>query len=179
MTVHRTGLLAASLVLAACGSSSSAPGGPSGGGTLTGTVAGKAFTDASAIANLAADGSVDLIFSTSPSLCDSLTAGKLRAGETLVQAYGLEGSAPGTFTPKHDDVKFVRIGAGCGAGARITDHVEGTGRSTKSTFTISKRTSALVEGTLSITFDDGSSVEGSFAAPVCATGAPDEDALCE
>lgn len=171
--------LASVLLLAACSSSSSAPSPSGGGGSLSGTVGGKAFTDASGIANVAGDGSIDLIFSSSPSLCDALTSGKLRAGETLVQAYGLEGTEPGTFTPKHDDVKFVRIGSACASGARITDHVEGTGRSTKSTFTISKRTSALVEGTLSITFDDGSSVEGSFSVPVCATGSPDEDALCE
>lgn len=169
----------ASLLVVACSGTSASPGDSptSGGGQVTGTVGGEAFTFRSGIAHKGKEGSIDLILSDTEGLCDSLTQQKFHAGETIVQAYNLVGTAPGTFAAKESDTKYASLKSTCASGQKINDHVDKAARATTSEITLTSVGATSVEGKISITFDDGSSVSGDFSVPVCGM-ADAEDATC-
>lgn len=139
---------------------------------VTGTLAGKPFEAKSGFARVDGDGTVSLLFSSDDDLCAAAGAMRLRPGESLVQIYGLKGTAPGPFTTASPlpDIKYVAIASGCPTGAHpVPDHVAGSGRAEamppKVTLTVLDPSSAA--GTIDITFDDGSRIAGSFAVPRC------------
>jgi hypothetical protein len=171
-------LLSVSTALACSGSSSSSggPGGPSGTGSLTGTVGGKAFTFQSGLAYVDKQGAVDILVSDGAGLCSSVTSQKFHAGETLVQVYNLKGKVPGAFT-SDGDVKYASVNGSCASGQSVEGSVSAKGRVTKSDFSITKMTATEVEGTLNITFDEGSTISGSFSLPICSTSEA-EKATC-
>lgn len=159
---------AAVLVLSAACSGGTSSGGGGGGGTVTGTVGGKSFTIASGLGHVTKDGTLDVILSDQPGLCDAVQAQKFPAGLTIVQAYRLSGKAPGSFTPG-EHVKYATVSASCPSGQPIEEKfVEKASDSTDAKITISTLTDTVVEGRIEATFADGSSVSGSFSVPICA-----------
>jgi hypothetical protein len=172
-----------SMILTNC-SSSSAPlgsGGASdidsgaslGGGSLSGTINGASFTPASAVSFVTADNTIDLVFSDKPDLCSRLAAGKLSAGETLVQLLSLVKGADGNYAPAEDpgDVKVVSFSASCGVAYKAS-------ATSNSDFTITLSDANAIAGTAVVTFDSGSKVSGSFSAPPCATQLTETD-VCQ
>lgn len=150
--------------------------GGEGSAQISGTLGGETFAFRSGLGHVGADGSVDVILSDAGQLCDAVTRQKFSAGETLLQAYHLVGKAPGKFTTS--EIKYASVAATCPSGQPI----EGTlvvqkGRATMSDVTLSSVTASVIEGNLTVTFDDGSSVTGSFSVPICATSEA-EKATC-
>ena len=168
------------LALLACsgGSGGSNLGQSGGEGTaqISGTLGGETFAFRSGLSRVKADGSVDVILSDAGQLCDSVTRQKFHPGETLLQVYHLAGTAPGKFTT--DEIKYASVSTTCPSGQPI----EGTavakkGRATSSDITLSSVTASVVEGKLTVSFDDGSTVTGSFSVPVC-SASESENATC-
>lgn len=158
------------LFAAACGSggSSSSSSSSGGGGTASGTVGGKSFAIASGIGHVGKDGALDLILSDAPGLCDAIQAQKFAAGTTIVQAYNLTGKAPGEFKSSDADVKYATVSATCPSGQPIGEqNVAKAGRAKTATINVTSLGDATVEGSIDVTFDDGSSVSGSFSVPTC------------
>lgn len=139
-------------------------------GVVSGTLGGRVFTFASGIAYLDGNGSLNVMLSDFPRLCDSVKLHKLHAGEAVVQAYGLKGSAPGTFSaasPAMEDIKYASVGA-CSSGQPVESSIaKKSDDTTTSEITISKLGTTQVEGRLTLDFADGSSVSGSFFVPIC------------
>ena len=181
MKRHATILLASLGLATACssgGSSSSSD--SSGTGSFTGTLGGEAFVLRSGVGHVdAKDGSLDLILSDAANLCDSIAAKKFHVGETLVQAYHLTGTAPGVFTskPGNEDIKYASVRTTCTLGQAVESNIDKKGEATKAEFTISRLTATEVEGKVTATFDDGSSVTGTFTVPICAASEA-EGATC-
>jgi hypothetical protein len=170
--MYRSSLFAAAFALlfaAACGSGGSSSSSSSGGGgSAAGTVGGKSFAIASGIGHLDKDGSLDLILSDAPGLCDAIQAQKFAPGTTIVQAYGLVGKAPGAFKSDHEDVKYATVSPTCPSGQPIGEqNVAKAGRAKTTTIEVTTLGDTSVEGTIDVTFDDGSSVSGSFSVPMC------------
>jgi hypothetical protein len=94
---------------------------------------------------------------------------RAHAGEAIVQAYALVGTAPGTFTATTDHAKWIRVLSTCGAGEAVNDEIEASGAATTFTITVSSLTTTAVQGTASFTFDDGSMLSGTFDVPICTT----------
>ena len=93
-----------------------------------------------------------------------------------MQLYGLNGTAPGTYTST--DIKYVTVKASCTAGQPLGDaDVEKAGRIQTSTVTVSSITSAIVEGMVDLAFQDGSKASGSFSVPICGSTSP-ETSVC-
>jgi hypothetical protein len=163
------------------GSTSSGGSSGSSGGTLTGTIGGASFTIKSGFGHMnPADGgqtSIDLVFSNVDAVCDSVTQGKLHAGEVIIQLYGMTGTAPGTFTSANGDVKYASVSATCASGQRAEQNIAKAGSVKTSTITISKLTSTDVEGNAELSFDDGSTLSGSFQVPICSATTP-ETSVC-
>jgi len=176
MTSRLTRWLACSIVLLACSDTDGTGGG--GGGSGTATLGNKSFVVASGIARVAKSGTVSIVLSDKPALCNSMTTQTFHRGETLLQAYSLSGTAPGTFTSSLDPVKYARISDSCPSGSPINDHVVAHGRTKTSKIMISELGSDRVRGTFEASFEDGSSASLSFDVPTCAdTDA--EKAMCE
>lgn len=172
------------VMLCACsgGSGGTSGGGLTGNGNdgsaqLTATLGGATFTVRSGFGRIEKDGSIDVILSSAAGACDAVTRQRFPAGETLLQAYRLVGSAPGPFTT--DEIKYATIAASCPSGQPVEGAlIAKKGRATMSNVTLSSVTSTIIEGQLTAIFDDGSSVKGSFSVPICA--APDsENATCQ
>lgn len=167
--LRSSSFVAFALCVAACSSGTTSGGsGASGSGQITGTVGGKAFAFRSGLAHVDKQGAVDLILSDAAALCDSVTQMKFHAGETIVQAYGLTGTVPGKFVPKNGDTKYASVASTCAAGQSVEGKIDKRGDATASEFTISSLSATAVAGTFTMTFDDGSSLSGSFDLPVCA-----------
>ncbi len=155
-------------------SSSGASGtGPSASGP-TGEVGGQPFTFKSGYFTIndgthdtGAKGLIDVVLSTADAVCDAAMQQKLHGGETLVQLYGLEGTAPGAYVAVHDEIKYGRIKPTCPSGAPLEANADSAGRIQSSAVTLSRVDAALVEGTIDLTFDDGSKLAGSFSVPSC------------
>jgi hypothetical protein len=178
-------LFAIACLAVACssGSSGSVSSGPgsSGTGSFTGTIGGKAFTFRSAYASVHS-GKVDLIFSDFDGLCESIGRSRIHAGESLVQAYGLQGTAPGKFTggPDGFDVKYATVASTCTAGQRVEQSVDkhSDASASDADITLSSLTATNVEGDVTLTFKDGSSISGHFFVPTCASENDLEHATC-
>lgn len=127
-----------------------------------GTIDGQAFTPTSGTA-FAAEGKTQLIFSTEAETCTMVQTTGVVAGATYVQIFGL-GNEPGTYTS--DDTKVAVIDATCASGAEpaIRYSVRQVPNGTVVTLT---RVDDVVEGTLTATFEDGSTFAGSFSVPRC------------
>jgi hypothetical protein len=124
----------------------------------------------------AADGTVDLVFSNQDGLCESVKAAKLHAGEALVQAYRLAGTAPGTFT-NAGDTKYVRVKATCTSGQPLgTGDIDKASRADTATFSLTQLSATVATGTMSASYADGSSVAGSFSVPICEATVPETSA---
>jgi hypothetical protein len=150
------------------GSGGSTVGQSGGAGTaqISGTLGGETFAFRSGLARVQTDGSVDVVLSDAADLCDAVTRQKFRPGETLLQVYHLAGTAPGKFTT--DEIKYASVAATCPSGQPIEGGlVDKKGRATTSDITLSSVTASAVAGELTVTFDDGSMVTGSFNVPVC------------
>jgi hypothetical protein len=147
--------------------------GPSGGGTFSGTLGGETFTFTSGYGHVNADGSLDLILSDVAGVCETFgVAKKAHAGETLVQAYALTGTAPGVFAASVEQtIKYASVDPSCPSGQGVEGRTNKTGRATQSEISISKLTATEVEGKLTLSFDDGSSLSGTFTVPTCASAA--------
>jgi hypothetical protein len=151
-------------------------GGGEGSAQISGTLGGETFGVRSGLGHFGTDGSIDIILSDAGQLCDAVTRQKFRPGETVLQAYRLVGSAPGKFTT--DEIKYASVASTCPSGQPIAGTlIAKKGRATKSDFTLSTVTSSAVAGNLTVTFDDGSSISGSFSVPVCPTSQA-ENATC-
>ena len=174
------------LLVSACSSSTSTaiPSSEDGSGSGTATLGGKTFTIASGLATI--DTTLSIVLSDKAGLCDAVTAGKLRAGETLLQAYELTGNGTGNYTvSKEQPVKYARLKSGCTGGPDVEDNTDVSSRAETAnteeptaTVTITAITDHDVSGTLTATFLDGSTSNLSFTVPICASGPP-EDAMCE
>ena len=171
-----------SCLAVACSSGSSgslgSSSGSSGTASFSGTVGGKAFTFQSGLAYVKNSKRVDLIFSDYAGICESTQKVHLHAGETLLQAYGLEGTAPGKFTPADNDVKYASIAASCASGQAIEGSVDKHSDVSAADVTLSSVSSTTVEGDITLTFKDGSNVSGHFAVPVCSVDNDLEHATC-
>jgi hypothetical protein len=133
---------------------------------------GFAFVDSSA------GGSLDLVLSDVDALCDSVTQKKIHAGETIVQLYTLKGTAPGTYTAENNDIKYATVSPSCPSGQPLGEtNVAGAGRIQTSAITVSSLTATVAEGTLDLTFTDGSKVSGTFSVPICGSTLP-ESSVC-
>jgi hypothetical protein len=170
-----------SCIACSAGGSGVASSSGSSGGTSSfqGTLGGKSFVAQSGLAHTTG-GSVDVILSDTSGLCEALKAKRFRGGTTVVQAYNLGGTAPGAFKPQSDHVKYARVKSGCPVGAPIDDNVETSSSASpaNTTISISKQTATEVEGEMSVTFKDGSTVSGSFSVPICSESEA-EDAICQ
>lgn len=145
---------------------------------ITGTVNGTSFAAASGFFFVDDTGKLDLIFSDKFGICDSAKQSKIHAGETMVQLYTLAGTAPGVFTSANGDVKYATVKPTCASDAPLGDsEVAAASRATTSTVTLSVVTSTKVEGTLDITFEDGSKVSGGFSVSACSVTIP-ESSTC-
>jgi hypothetical protein len=144
-------------------------------GTLSGILGGK-FVLNSGYGHMNNDGSIDVILSDLAGACASAVANRVHAGETFLQAYGLKGTAPGVFTSSQV-VKYATIDPLCPPDQRASFSAVKSGRATVSKVNLSKVTAATVEGEMSATFDDGSSVAGTFTVPTCSS-VLSEVALC-
>lgn len=132
----------------------------------------------SGIANVGSvDGKLDLVFADYADLCTTITAEKFPAGATVVQLYNLSGTAPGEFTASAD-TKYASILPACPSGAPVNEYVAGASRATTTTVTVDTKTDTRVTGEVHMTFEDGSSIEGSFDVPVCGVS-ESENATCE
>lgn len=151
------------------------------GGTVTHavTLGGKSFVVASGLAKKESDTSLSLVLSDKPGVCEAFTAHKVRAGETILQAYSLVGTAPGTFKVDEDTVKYARVKSDCASGTHVTDNVsEASGTATGVTVTVTAVSATEVSGTIDATFSDGS-FSLPFAVPTCAEVEPGDNATCE
>jgi hypothetical protein len=163
--------LVAAALSSACGSTNSSSS-PPGAAQLSGSVGGKPFVFRSGLWHLMANGTLDIFFSDAGMLCDAATQGKLHAGETLVQVYALNETPSGKFVA--GEVKYATVAADCATGQPIQNHVDKHAMATGSEFTISTFAS-VIEGKLSFTFDDGSSLAGDFSVPMCGNEATETD----
>jgi hypothetical protein len=122
-------------------------------------------------------GEIDLVFSDQDGICDSVKAAKLHAGEMLVQSYSLiMGPAPGEYTS--DDIKFAVVSTACPSGTPVGQtYIAASGRATSSAITISAISDSNVTGTVSIQFEQNSSIQGSFDVPTCSATTP-ESSVC-
>lgn len=144
---------------------------------VTGVINGKAFAATSGFFFVDPGGKIDLIISDKSGICDSVKQSKIHPGETMVQLYGLNGTAPGAFTSENDDIKYATIKATCASNQPVGDaEVDAASRATTSTVTISTSTATKLEGTLNLTFEDGSSVSGSFSLGSCTSTVPETSA---
>jgi hypothetical protein len=143
--------------------------------TISGMLGGQAFNLRSGFGARIGGESLDLILSSAEGLCDSTTSGKLHAGEMIVQAFGLQGTAPGVLTS--DEVKYASVASGCQSGAAVENNVSRASDATSASISVTRLTTS-VDGTLDIRFQDGSYVSGSFSVPFCALQADFEDAVC-
>jgi hypothetical protein len=162
----------------ASGTSNTSDGSAPAGNTVAGTIGGKAFTIKSGFGYVDKDGALDLVLSSEDGLCDSVKQSKIHPGEMLVQLYTLKGTAPGAFVPEHNDVKYATVASTCPSGEPLGQaNVEKAARATSTTVTIAALTATAVDGTVSITFEDGSSVSGDFNLPTCSSTTP-ESSIC-
>lgn len=152
--------------------------------TLAGSFGGKAFSFKSGFVHKnPATGRLDLFFSDASELCASLERGRFAPGTTVVQTYGLVGTVPGNFKPNSDDVKYATIKASCPSGASVNSNVESASRipvssiGTTSTIEISSLTETRAEGSVDLTFPDGSTLSGTFSVGTCSTS-ESEKATC-
>lgn len=140
---------------------------------------GKSFTFVSGFAHQSAGGSVDIVLGDVPGLCDSVKAERFKAGTTIVQAYGLSGSVPGPFVSTNDDMKYATLSATCASGAPVEANVENASRAVTAKTTISlSKLDTEVAGEMTMEFEDGSKVSGSFVVPICSESEA-ENATCE
>lgn len=122
-------------------------------------------------------GAIEIIVSSMPATCDSAKQQKFTAGEAIVQVYGLMGSAPGDLTS--GEVKYATIKQNCASGAPIEGNVE-RASSVKGTTTVkvTAKSATQLEGSMDLTFEDGSFLKGTFKVPSCANEMP-EGATCK
>lgn len=145
---------------------------------MKGTLGGKSFTIKSGIANVGSvDGKLDLVFADYADLCTKLTAEKIPAGATIVQLYNLSGKAPGEFTASAD-TKYATLLPACPSGSSVNDYVAGASRATTTKITVDSLTATKATGEVQMTFEDGSTIEGSFDVPICGV-VEAENATCE
>ncbi|MEA2752755.1 MAG: hypothetical protein QOI41_6898 [Myxococcales bacterium] len=179
--------IALSIAFIAQGACSGGSGGTSGGGLtgggndgsaqMSGSLGGETFTVRSGLGRVGTDGSIDVILSDAAGLCDAVTRQRFRPSETLFQAYHLIGTAPGTFTTS--EIKYASVAATCPSGQPVEGAlIDKKGRATTSDVTLSTVTSSVIEGKLTVSFDDGSSVSGTFSVPICAAS-ESENAACQ
>jgi hypothetical protein len=133
--------------------------------SVSGIFNGQSFVSASSFSFVESDGSVDLVFSDKADVCAIVTAGKLRAGETLLQLLALEKTADGSYAPKLDpgDVKVASLDPTC--------HVAyATSATSNQQFSIqlTRMDAQGVEGSALVMFADGSHASGTFSAASCA-----------
>lgn len=143
-----------------------------------GTLNGTPFAARSGFFFVDTDGTVALVLSDKPAICASSVQAKLHPNETLVQAYGLRGAAPGRFTSEFNDVKYARVRPTCAAGQPVgDDQIAAASRARTSTIAIATWTASALAGTLDVRFADGSSVNGRFELGACAMPPP-ESSTC-
>ncbi len=141
--------------------------------TISGTINGKSFTAKSGFGFRNKGGTVDIILSDQADACASIEKAKLHAGETMVQLYRLAGTAPGAFG-ETDDVKYVTVKPTCTSGQPLGDaDVASSSRATTTKVDLTALDAASVEGTLTVTFEDGSTVSGPFDFPMCSVTVPE------
>ncbi|MDB4946558.1 MAG: hypothetical protein JWP97_6092 [Labilithrix sp.] len=173
----------------ACSSGSSSTGAP-GGSTSTSsssgnqgassTLAGKPFVVASGVVHQEKDGTISIVLADQPDLCEQITTERLRPGLTIVQAYRLQGTAPGAFSGADEEVKFARLASSCPSGESVNDHVEASGRAAAAVnpVTLSALSAERATGVMQVTFPNGSSVDVAFDVPACDV-VEAEHAVCE
>lgn len=120
---------------------------------------------------------MEIIVSSMPATCDSATQKKFTGGEAIVQVYGLMGTAPDDLTSS--EVKYVTIKQSCASGAPLDANIDKASRvKGTSTVKITAKSAAQVEGSMDVTFEDGSFLKGTFKVPSCASEMP-EGASCK
>jgi hypothetical protein len=135
-----------------------------------GTMGGMPFKLGSGFFRLDGVKGISLILSDMGGACDAATTGHIRAGGVVFQAYNLQGTTPGPLLSSHFDVKYARVASACPVGAAVSPSWVsnfGDALENKTLITITKLSATWAEGTVDITFDDGSTLKGTFAVPAC------------
>ncbi len=141
--------------------------------TISGTIGGKAFAAKSGFGFRNKGGSVDIILSDRADACASVEQAKLHAGETIVELFRFAGTAPGTFG-ESEDVKYATVKSTCTSNAPLGDeNVASSSRGTTTKLEVTALDAASVEGTLTVTFEDGSTITGPFDFPMCTVTVPE------
>ena len=160
------------------GTTSSSSGNPGSTSSVTGSLAASPFTAKSSVFLVDADGSVNLIMSDREGeLCATIGAGTVRPGETLVLVQSLQGTGAGDYTidDLYESTFFSKVPESCPSGpysAFFPPDPGGKGngiaaRKTTPALHVTAHTDAVFQGTLSITFDDASTLSGPFDAKRC------------
>jgi hypothetical protein len=121
-------------------------------------------------------GDLNLMFGTSAISCGAVQMTCFTPGATYVQLFGL-GREPGIYTPDDSKVATVDPSRATGAEAGVSYVTRTVANGTTVELT---RVDTVVEGTVSVTYDDGSTFEGSFSVPRCSVlVGTDSIAVCE
>jgi hypothetical protein len=149
---------------------------------ITGTLNKKPFTAQSGFAHVDGVGQLTLEFSNAPDRCGDAKAAKFHSNAQFIGFYRLATPADGGLPDDQkaavgpvisDDMKYAELGT-CTSGAPVGEKdTVATGRAEKSTVTLTTLASDKVEGTLDVTFDDGSHISGTFSVPTCSGETPE------
>ncbi len=194
MNAYRTSAGAVALVAwiatSACGPTLSVgqnetDGGSHGTTSASGTVSGVAFNAQSAYAKFDSDKCVDdkgnpcpvpqtlgIIFSSESRGCDGAKAKTVIPGATYTMFYRVP-RALGTYAVP--EAKYAVVDGGCNG--TINASKAGRASAKDASITITRLDATIVEGTVTATYDDGSSFSGNFSVGVCASEL-DEDNTC-
>jgi hypothetical protein len=156
----------ASLCLFACGTSTSAPPGSSGSGSVSGTLLGKTFSavDAASFTN---SGTVTVVLSDASGICGDLMATAVKPNSSAL-VISLPGAVNGMkYTGVN--VQFAEFDATCNSPS---------GESGSGTVTITAASANALSGTFAL-FLNSDSITGSFVAPTCAPGSNDASTSCK
>lgn len=148
-------------------------------GTVRGTIGGRAFVPTSAFAHAGLGyvhgevdvPAIDLIFSSASDACSTVKKDQYEPGETYVQIFNVRAEL-GTDTAS--DAKYAVVDTSCASGTELQEgdglasHSQVAEAGAKVTFT--RIDAERVEGTVTMSFVDLSSFEGTFSLVPCAGG---------
>ena len=149
---------------------------PQSGSAASGKLGGAAFAVKSGLFYIS-KGQLNFILSAEADVCRDVTSKKVPPGSLQLEVYDVPATTAGTY--KSPRTQGVHVKDSCPSGAEVDkSQLEFFQSATASAITITTVNASRVDGTIDITFPDGSTVAGPFAASSC-SAEPDESARCE